>query len=164
MWPSQVVQMRTALNPAALTPSIVAWVHLGLPQTVSPDTPLLMASIWLPIFQPGPIASNTICDVTGVVAATAGATNASWVTPTDTDLPPQETVRVPAPASVFRLAPACTLTVEWWSLSILPVSMTSQDASDVTWGWVEEVTVKVSSPPERLKESVLLLTVSSTSG
>ena len=156
--------MRTALNPAALTPSIVAWVHLGLPQTVSPDTPLLMASMWLPMFQPGPIASNTICAVRAVVAATAGATNASWVTPTDTDLPPQETVRVPAPASVFRLAPASTLTVVLWSLSILPVSITSQDASDETWGWVEEETVKVSSPPERPKAREVLLTVSSTSG
>ena len=83
------------------------------------------------MFQPGPMASNTICGVRAIVLAVEGATNASRVMLTDTFLSLQDTVTVPAEAS-FRLAPARTLTVVWWSLSILPVSITAQEASVVT--------------------------------
>ena len=111
MCPSQVTQMRTALNPAALTPFIVACVHWGLPQAVSPETWLLIASIWFPIFQPGAIARNTISGVMAVAVAGVMALPASSERLTVTVSLPQEMVIVPFSGDKVRLAAAETDTV-----------------------------------------------------
>ena len=155
--------MRTALKPAALTPSIVACVHLGFPQTVSFATPPLTASIWLPMFQPGAIASNTICGVMAVAVAD-GMTRASSVTATVALSLPQVMVTVPLPAAVVRRGPTEIFTGVWWSLSIQPVSRPIHAASAFTVGWLAEVTVNVTSPPLRSKETEVLSTASAMTG
>ena len=111
MWPSQVVHIRTALKPAAFTLSKVAWVHLSFPHTVSEATPLLMASIWLPMFQPGAIALNTVSGVMAVALAVEMGWKASRVILTLTFSFPHSIVTVPLLAESVLLAAAERVTM-----------------------------------------------------
>ena len=143
---------------------MVACVHLGLPQTVSEATPLSMASIWLPRFQPGAMARNTSLGVRAVVVAVGTTLPASSETITVTVSSPHVMVMVPVFGEKVRLALAMTDTVVSWDVEIVPASTPHQDASVVTVGCVADVTLRVASPPKRSKDSLLWSTASLIGG
>ena len=115
------------------------------------------------MFQPGPMASNTICGVRA--AAVLPATlKASPETVTVTFSPPQLTVTVPLPAVAVLFAAADTVTTVLCEESMSAAETPIHLASVLTVGWVEDVTVKVSTPPKRSKDNEVLSTDSSTLG
>ena len=63
--------MRIVVKPDALTRSIRAPVTTGLPHAVSLGTPLVLASSWLPRFQPLP-RSATIVAASPVIVPVVG--------------------------------------------------------------------------------------------
>ena len=116
------------------------------------------------MFHPGAIVLKTISGVRAVAVAVWMGTKASFDTLTETLSFPHLTVTVPLPAVVVRLAPAERVrAVSCFSL-IWPVSTPHQDASQLTVGCSDEVTVRVTAPPKRSKETLVLSTVSLTCG